>query len=167
MIRNRINNDLQKIMISMGEIKVSIIPAMFTCLGLGSCVALYIYDPVMKIGGGAHIMLPDSNSEDFRKQKYADLAPRILLAYLKASGSGKENLKAKIAGGANLLPMINTNNLYAVGRHNINKIKEILIENHIPLVSEDTDGTLGRRAIFDSFTGELMICYDNGTTKII
>lgn len=164
---NQINNGLLEIMISMGEIKVSIIPAMLTCLGLGSCVALFVYDPVMKIGGGAHIMLPDSNSKDPRKQKYANLAPRILLAYLKASGSRKENLKAKIAGGANLLPMINTNNLHIVGKHNINNIKEILIENHIPLVSEDTCGTLGRKAIFDSFTGELMICYDNGAIKII
>jgi len=164
---NRINNGLQEIMISMGEIKVSIIPAMFTCLGLGSCVALFVYDQVMKIGGGAHIMLPESNSEDLRKQKYADLAPRILLAYLKASGSRKENLKAKIAGGANLLPILSTDDLVTVGKRNINIIKEILIENNIPLVSEDTYGTLGRRAIFDSLNGELMIYYDNGTTKII
>ena len=50
------------IKVGMADLKTCVSPDGVTTLGLGSCVGIAIRDPVTKIGGLAHIMLPDSTT---------------------------------------------------------------------------------------------------------
>ena len=51
----------ETIKVGMADLRVCVSPDAVTTLGLGSCVGIAIRDPVTKIGGLAHIMLPDRN----------------------------------------------------------------------------------------------------------
>src|SRR5690554_372550 len=70
---------------------------------LGSCVAICLWDPVTKIGGINHYMLPTWNGNDLASPKYGNIAIDKLLERMIFLGAKRENLKAKIFGGAELL----------------------------------------------------------------
>ena len=57
------------IRVGMSEIAVSRSPDVLVAIGLGSCVGVCFYDPVLKYGGMAHVMLPDSAQILGREQK--------------------------------------------------------------------------------------------------
>src|SRR5690625_7597470 len=74
------------------------VPDTIRTSGLGSCVGVVVYDPIIKIAGMAHVMLPDSTSskkKDFNHHKYADTAIPILVETLLKDGARKFALKAR------------------------------------------------------------------------
>ena len=80
--------------VGMADLKIAKQPDILTTLGLGSCVGIALYDPTIKRGGLAHIMLPDSkqikNNEN--KAKFADTAVNILVEGMIAQGAKKSKL---------------------------------------------------------------------------
>jgi chemotaxis protein CheD len=87
------------IKVGMADLNVCISPNALTTLGLGSCVGIVLYDPVRKIAGLVHIMLPDStkiiNNEN--KAKFADTGIDALILRMTALGANRRDLLAKIA----------------------------------------------------------------------
>ena len=67
------------IKVGMADLNVCKSPDIITTLGLGSCIGIAVYDPVTKIGGLAHIMLPDSTQirNNLNKAKFADTGIEI------------------------------------------------------------------------------------------
>ena len=92
------------IKVGMADLNVCKAPDGLTTLGLGSCIGLTLYDPVTKIGGMVHYMLPDSTkvSNNSNKAKFADTGIEELLKKVIAAGASKTRLVAKIAGGAKM-----------------------------------------------------------------
>ena len=92
----------------MADLNVCKAPDGLTTLGLGSCIGLTLYDPVTKIGGMVHYMLPDSTkvSNNSNKAKFADTGIEELLKKVIAAGASKTRLVAKIAGGADLYVVV-------------------------------------------------------------
>lgn len=90
------------IKVGMADLKVGRAPDTLTTLGLGSCIGLTLYDPVTKVGGLVHYMLPDStklrNSANIAK--FGDTGTKELLRLMLANGANRRRLVAKIAGGA-------------------------------------------------------------------
>ena len=89
------------IKVGMADLSTAKEPDILTTLGLGSCVGIALYDPSTKVGGLAHIMLPDSkqikNNEN--KAKFADTAIEVLVQAMIKKGARKNRIVAKIAGG--------------------------------------------------------------------
>jgi len=111
--------------------------------GLGSCVGVFIYDKKGKIGGLAHILLPQSpNHKDKKSLKYADVALNELINDLIDKGAKKDNLVAKIVGGAQLY--IVENDMLKIGERNIESAEKILNEKKIPILGKDVGGNYGR-----------------------
>ena len=94
------------IKVGMADLNVCVAPNGITTLGLGSCVGIALRDPVTKIGGLAHIMLPDSTSirNNTNIPKFADTGILALIEELEKQGLNRKNLLAKIAGGATTAP---------------------------------------------------------------
>ena len=98
--------------VGMGKAFVGSAPALITTSGIGSCVAVCLWDQTQKKGGLAHIMLPQSPATDISANlnedswKYADIAILGMLTQLESDGVNKAHLIAKIAGGANMFPGI-------------------------------------------------------------
>lgn len=149
------------IKVGMADLKVCPYPNAITTLGLGSCVGIALYDPVTKVAGLAHIMLPDStqirNNEN--KAKFADTGISELVSQMVKAGANKERLVAKIAGGAQMFAFHNVNNsdMVRVGERNVESTKKTLKMMHIKLLSEDTGLNYGRTVEFYSETGDFLI----------
>lgn len=147
------------IKIGMAELNVCLPPDAITTLGLGSCVGIVLYDPVKKISGMVHVMLPDStkikNNENIAK--FADTGIEELMHKVLAMGAIRKNLVAKIAGGAQMFAFKSENDMLRVGDRNVEATKNKLKELHIPIIAEDTGKNSGRTIEFYPETGELLV----------
>ena len=157
------------IKVGMADLKVGQAPDTLTTLGLGSCIGLTLYDPVSKIGGLVHYMLPDSTKlkNNTNIAKFGDTGIRELLKQVLASGANQRRLVAKIAGGACMFEMSGLSSLGNVGARNAEAAKEILKELKIPLVAEDTGLNYGRTVELKCETGEYVIKAVGKQIKVI
>jgi len=129
-----------KINVGIGEFSVGSMT--MTSIGLGSCIALIIHDEYLKIGGVAHIMLPDSKGRDDRPGKFADTAVPVLKSELMKRGSKPRSLQAKIIGGSRMFQ--NFRGDLDIGMRNTEAVRQCLKAHSIPVVTEETGGTSGR-----------------------
>ncbi len=120
---------------------------------LGSCVAVCLYDPVLKIGGINHYMLPYWNGQGLASPKYGNIAIEKLLDKMLSLGCNKNNLKAKIFGGGEVIETQVVQ--FHIGSRNIEVARQILEEKKIPLLNSSVGGKLGRKIEFITFTGEV------------
>lgn len=143
------------IKVGMADYKVGRYPASLISYGLGSCVGIALYDPVTKIGGLAHIMLPDSKQARSTENpaKFADTALPKMLDDLLKLGAGKTRLTAKIAGGAQMFSFTNTTDIMRVGERNAEAVRAILKQLDIRLLADDTGGNYGRTVELKLDTG--------------
>ena len=116
------------IKVGMADLKVCVSPDAVTTLGLGSCVGIAIRDPVTKIGGLAHIMLPDSSQvrQNSNKAKFADTGIDELIKVMTAAGASRGRLTAKIAGGAQMFAFSGNSDMLRVGERNVEAVKRKL-----------------------------------------
>jgi len=138
-------------------------------LGLGSCIGIAIYDPVTKVGGLAHIMLPDSTQmrNNSNIAKFADTGIEELVKRMIAAGANRRRLVAKIAGGAKMFEVSGLSTIGNVGERNAQASKAKLKQMGIPLLAEDTGSNYGRTVELYPSTGEFYIKAVGKTLKII
>ncbi|CAG7841088.1 Chemoreceptor glutamine deamidase CheD [Clostridium haemolyticum] len=148
-----------EVRIGIGDLNTAMPPQKLITVGLGSCIGIAIYDPIKKIGGLAHIMLPDSTqfSNITNPMKFADLAIPILLSKMEKKGAIKRHLKAKIAGGASMFDFSDKSMIIDIGNRNSESVKKVLRKLGIPIVSEDTGGNKGRTMVFNTEDGVVEI----------
>ncbi len=134
-------------------------PHRLVTLGLGSCVGVALYDPVIRVGGLAHVMLPDSTQfrAGGKPAKFADLAVKILIRDLRQSGSRNGRAVAKLAGGAQMFFGNNRAAQMAIGERNIEAVRGVLKELGIVIVAEDVGGDKGRTISLDTSDGSLTV----------
>lgn len=144
----------------MAEYKAAKSPATLITLGLGSCVGVVLYDKIKKVGGLAHIMLPDSNlssQKNYNPGKFADTAIDALINDMIKLGVNRSNIVSKIAGGAQMFKIKSENNVMQIGKRNVEAVKAKLNQLNIKLLAEDVEGNYGRTIEFFCETGELTI----------
>ena len=129
---------------------------------VGSCVAICLFDLVSKVAGMAHVMLPKkSDGIQFTGEndigKYADEALSYMIDNMIRKGADPKRIRAKMAGGATIFAHESETSLFNIGPRNISFLKEILLENDIPLISEDTGENFGRWVRFNLRSGEMLV----------
>ncbi len=158
------------IKVGMADLKTCVSPDSVTTLGLGSCVGIAIRDTSNKIGGLAHIMLPDSTAmrnSQTNIAKFADTGIEELVRQMEALGAKRNRMVAKIAGGADMFNFQGNSSIGLVGERNAIATKAKLAELKIPLIAEDTGENYGRTVIFYPETGEFHIRAVGKSVKII
>lgn len=133
-------------------------PYTISSVGLGSCVAVALYDTQRKIGGLAHIMLPGSASLNGSQPscRYADPAITALVRALHRKGGVRKDTVAKMVGGARMFSDYG-NSDQGIGEQCIESIKDILKREQIPLIGEDTGGHHGRSVEFHLDSGTVIV----------
>lgn len=147
------------IKVGMADLNVCVSPDGITTLGLGSCVGIAIRDPITKIGGLAHVMLPDSTSikNITNIPKFADTGIEELVRRVVAAGANRKRLVAKIAGGAQMFAFQSKSEMVRVGERNVEASKKKLAQLRIPILAQDTGLSYGRTVIFYPETGDFVI----------
>jgi len=157
--------------VGIGQMCVAHSPARLICLGLGSCVAIALWDASTKIGGMAHVMLPDEKCAPKRvidnpAAKFGTTAVKALVSEMKKEGANVYTMVAKIAGGANMFKDVGLE-MKDIGLKNADAVKCSLMEGRIRVVGEDVGGTHGRTVDLDTTTGKLYIKTIRGRNKVI
>ncbi|SER55225.1 chemotaxis protein CheD [Lachnobacterium bovis] len=145
--------------VGMADLKITKAPDSLTTLGLGSCIGLTLYDPVAKVGGLVHYMLPDSTQlkSNTNIAKFGDTGIKALYDQMIKQGASPRRMVAKIAGGAKMFGGTGISSIVNVGERNALAAKKALKELKIPLVAEDTGLNYGRTVILNCETGEFVI----------
>jgi chemotaxis protein CheD len=143
------------IKVGMADYKVGQNPASLISYGLGSCVGIALFDPIAKVGGLAHIMLPDSTQARATDNpaKFADTALPLMLSDIIKLGGTKSRIVAKIAGGAQMFTFTNATDIMRVGERNAEAVRLVLKKLDIRLLAEDTGGNYGRTVELKLDTG--------------
>ena len=128
-------------------------------IGLGSCIGIALYDRNKKVAGLSHIMLPDSTQfkSASNPMKFADSAIPLLVEKMKDQGCRKQNIVAKIAGGASMFNFSDKSIISDIGKRNSDAVKKALKEIGIPIIAEDTGGDKGRTMILEASTGKVTL----------
>jgi chemotaxis protein CheD len=145
--------------VRIAELKAARAPGRFVAYGLGSCVGITLYDPKGRVGGMAHVMLPESRLYSDRSSpgKFADTAIDRLIFEMGPMGSDRGRLEAKLVGGATMFAPASRITGLSIGLRNVMAAREHLTALGIPVVSEDVGGKKGRTIFFDLEDGSVSI----------
>ncbi len=134
------------IKVGMADYKTGRNPSSLISYGLGSCVGIALYDSLNKIGGLAHIMLPDSTQARSAENpaKFANTALPLMLDEMIKMGASKGRITAKIAGGAQMFTFANATDVMRVGERNAEAVRMLLKKMDIRMIADDTGGNYGR-----------------------
>ena len=112
---------------------------------LGSCVGLALFDPVARIGGMIHCMLPlskiDRQKAEIKPFMFVDTGVTRLLTEMFERGAQRQNLVAKVAGAGSPLGKEET---FRIGQRNYTILRKLLWKNNILIDSEDISGSKAR-----------------------
>ena len=147
------------IKVGMADLKTAKAPDSLTTLGLGSCIGIALWDSTTKIGGLAHIMLPDSTRirNNSNIAKFADTGIVELVRQMEALGVPRRRLVAKIAGGAKMFEVSGTTSVGNIGEKNAIASRKALQELGIPILAEDTGLNYGRTVELNCSNGDYII----------
>jgi chemotaxis protein CheD len=155
-----------EIIVDTGNLKISNDSTALITSALGSCVAITFYDKAQKIGGMLHYILPE-NPGGKKKEKYADTGINLLLEKMLELNVDKNDLVAKMVGGAVMFEEFMDDIENSIGKRNVKKGKEILKKLGIKLLSHDTGGNYGRSIKFKLSDGNIRITSYKTGAKII
>lgn len=157
------------IKVGMADLNICKAPNIITTLGLGSCIGLVFYDPISKVGGMVHYMLPDSTQvrNNSNIAKFADTGIDELYRRVIAAGASRSRMISKIAGGAKMFEVSGLSDVGNIGARNAEAAKAKLKQLGIRLVAEDTGLNYGRTVELHCDTGDFYIKSVGKPIKII
>jgi chemotaxis protein CheD len=121
---------------------------------LGSCVGVVAYDPLVKVGGLLHLMLPDSNLSRERAQAqpamFADTGLPLLFKAMIGLRADLSRIRLFIAGGASV---INGADPFRIGDRNLTAVKQYLLSAPSRVTGHETAGTVNRTVHLEVKTG--------------
>jgi len=115
-------------------------------VGLGSCVAIMLYEPEGRIGGMAHILLPSPvlSRVDSNPAKFPQSAIPRLIELMVAEGARPQRITARLAGGASMFAALAPPGTIQMGERNLVAARQVLNTHGVPLVGEAVGGDYGR-----------------------
>ena len=140
--------------VPVGELMISTDTGAELVTVVGSCVAVTLYDPVLKVGGMVHIVLPSSrhpHENSDRPSFYADTGIEALITALEKHDADPARLEACVAGGSSTLPDTD------IGKRNTTAVLSIIEKKLIPLTLVETGGSRGRKMTFALETGQCRV----------
>jgi chemotaxis protein CheD len=156
-----------KYVVAVGDMKIGQEVDTIVTHALGSCLGLMVYDPVAKVGGLLHAMLPMSKiNPDKAKANpfmFVDTGVPNLFKSLYEIGGQKSRMVIKAAGCGNPL---GKNEMFKIGERNYTVLKKLLWKNNILLGAEDVGGSASRTVYLDLATGQIEISSGGKKTEL-
>lgn len=146
--------EIKIVNVGINEFKVGSGNCFLQTLGIGSCLAVALYDSIKKIGGLSHSMLPDTDGQ--LNPKYVGSAIELMIKKMKLEGVDIKNLEATIIGGADMFQG-SDNNSWDIGIQNVQTAIQKLKEKNIKVVAKDIGKNSARNVEFNLATGELVV----------
>ena len=150
----------QRVVVGVGDLGVSNNTALtLSTYALGSCVGVVAYDPVMRVGGLLHLMLPESalspDKAATQPAMFADTGLPLLFRALAGLRADRARLRLFVAGGANVLG--NVADSFRIGERNLKATSAWLAQNGFNVRYSDVSGTVNRTVHLDIATGAIKL----------
>jgi chemotaxis protein CheD len=128
-------------------------------VGLGSCVAIALYDPQAHVGGLAHVLLPSTGMSQDRsnRAKFPSTAVPLLCDRMQALGARTGRMRAKIVGGASMFTSLLSASGLQIGERNVVATRAALEHAGIPIIAQEVGGDYGRSVYFHVDDGRLVV----------
>ena len=128
-------------------------------LGLGSCVAIMLYDKEAKAGAMAHVLLPSRSlaRDATNPAKFPETAVPLLLQRMAQLGAEPRRITAKLAGGASMFAALMTPGTIQMGERNIVASRNALRDAAVPITAESVGGAQGRSVRFHLADGRVEV----------
>ena len=145
--------------VRVADLQVAIAGEVLITVGLGSCVAIVFYDPVARVGGMAHILLPSPAlaRSDGNPAKFPQTAVPRLLELMANAGASPRRITGRLAGGASMFAALAAPGTIQMGERNVVASRQVLDGLGIPLVAEAVGGDYGRTVRLRVSTGTVEI----------
>ncbi len=145
------------LLVNIAQMKISSGADIFNATGLGSCMGVVLYDPIKKVGGMIHVLLPcaeegAASNQPMNPTKFADPGIKHLYDAVIKAGANPANLYAKMAGGASMLSFNSR-----VGERNAEHSERMLNQLKVKILAKDIGGNSGRTVTFDVQTGVMTV----------
>lgn len=149
----------QSLVVDISDMKVSSdLGMVIVTYALGSCIAVMLHDPVRRVGGMIHYMLPLSRTSPekalVRPAMFADTGVPALFAKMYACGCRKEDIVVKVAGGGKLY---DDNGTFDIGQRNYTVLRKMFWKNDILIRAEDVGGSISRTVRLFVATGRVLV----------
>lgn len=151
--------------VNTGEVQIGQVGTILRSSAIGSCVVVAAFDPVERIGGLAHIMVPGkaSNEYDTKRTRYAEDGIEKLMELMMDAGCKKRDIIACLVGGANVLKRNNDR----IGEDNIISIIGILTRKDIPIIAHSLGGIERRSIIISVSNAKVQITIGNSSNILL
>ena len=126
---------------------------------LGSCVAVALHDPVSKVGGLNHYLLPELGPGDVGNPRYGTSAIDMLLEEMLRLGASMDRIQAKIYGGGNVIAVSLVGE--SIGRRNIEVAEQSLRNKGIRIIEKNVGGESGRTLKVNTTTFDVIHTFSN------
>jgi chemotaxis protein CheD len=157
----------QAIVVSLGELHVTDDPtALLVCFGIGSCIAFTAVDPVSKISGMAHFVLPDSTQGNGSRnpERFVDAGIPVMLQRMEKAGAIRSRTVFKMAGGAHMVLAKGFESRINIGERNIESARATAAAHGLRLRSEDVGGSHGRTVRLTVGNGKVTVSTVGGAS---
>jgi len=158
----------QLLRVGISEFHVASAPDVLVSYGLGSCLAITLYDPEARIGALAHTLLGDLHPGlgSSAPGKFVETAIPAMLGALREAGAAPQRLVAKLCGGAHMFRAPGEVPEGTIGQRNAEAAHRHLLRAGIPLVAEDLGGNRGRTVEFELASGNVLVRMIRGHDKL-
>ncbi|HEX9729139.1 MAG TPA: chemotaxis protein CheD [Gemmatimonadales bacterium] len=148
-----------KQVVGLGQAAVMRRDGTLTALGLGSCVAVILHDPVAAVGGLVHVVLPSASLARDRSNpaRFAESAALFLVNRMEGAGADRLRVTARLVGGASMFALLTPQGATHIGQRNVIACRLALRTAGIALTTEVVGGEVGRSVWFDVATGEVVV----------
>jgi len=144
------------LIVGVGDMKVSNKSGeVLATYSLGSCIGVGVFDPVAKVAGLLHYMLPESSLDAAKAQKnpymFGDSGIPMLFKESYKLGAKKNRLKVMVLGGAQILDQ---NGMFNIGKRNHTVLRKMFWKNNVMIDFEASGGVVNRTVKMAVETGE-------------
>lgn len=146
------------VVLQPGKFFFSVQPVRVSTL-LGSCVAITMWHPLLRLGGICHFMLPYAQGREASglEGKYADDALRLFLSRIQAHGTRPQDYQVRLFGGGRQICGLTADVAGSVGRQNIDAGRRLLGDNGFGICGEDLADSGYRKLVFDLSNGAVEV----------
>jgi len=149
--------EMRRVYLQQGEVLVTH-ESLVVQTTLGSCVAVVIHDPVTKLAGMCHAVMPEACGPQDQSLRYVDRAVPHLLARFARNGVPSERLQIKVIGGSTTASRQQQSPRYTpIGPRNVDVALSQLSRYGVRVAAQDTGGAKGRRLLFDTSSGTVFV----------
>jgi len=143
-------NPIEKLFLYPGQLVVTKDKLEISTI-LGSCVSVCLFDPIRRIAGMNHFLLPVNDKINSDIEKYGDTSLEYMLGKMLNMGSNQRDIAANIFGGGEVLTYKNLN--FNIGKKNTEVALEFIRNREIRVISKSVGGVTGRKIVFNTLSG--------------